>query len=863
MQLFYPAIIGLLTLFAQVQAGELHGRVIDRGTLKPNGSATGISDVKISVYDGKRLLASTATNGKGIYRLKKINVARCRVTFRAKGYHPSSVAHDYGPADTSSRDVYLDAAKLEEGGAAGKTKGGYYQGIARGFLALSRNPAFFGEDQEDSLVDMSAFFDARDSSEDYQGIMCELLWAEFLSQDRPLETRYYLAAALAPLLDSLGWGKLIGMSRYLDVQTEAVMKTGKALREAFKNPKKLPNPGDIRKMGMPVSLASQMANEYLADEGISEKAKDRFLVQWKKAWGKDAPSFREDGDEGAFAPNAVMAKLAVSKSGNQEVHYLRGRGLYAAHDFNHAAEALGEANRLAGGHPAARYLEALTYIRLGRDQEALGRFQALREDPNPYWKAEAFRGLALIAEKAGRHTEAAANLWKAERIMPSPENIYRIAEASLKLTDRVEIEKLLEARVARTGDHRAHYWLGRYADENQQTGVSEDHYRKAWAAAPVAEYAEALSRVYLTRDEFGSALSLLEPMRARLTPEGRRSYAECLLQAGRAQEASREYVVAYLANPIPEILSRYTEALIQSNRAREALILVKGFADQTHPMVRFSLAKASIANHNATKAQPILEELVKLEENNADYHYLLGLTYYEQNNYGKAKSEFEEALRCRQDYLEATYYCGLSSVKLGKAEGARNLFNELSQRTSAEWKAKGLMGVGISFIAQQKPEAAESYFQRSLDIHETAEAEALLAMSRRRLGGLEMWVPLAKKAYALDPTNPKAIVIMSEAMIVQNKKGPAMAMIKKALDGNPNSCDLLTALAKCQYVLGSYQTSKTTSASAISLCPQDPGGYFYAGANSEKLQDRKEAESFFKAYRKAGGDVAMLPEEYR
>jgi tetratricopeptide (TPR) repeat protein len=736
--------------------------------------------------------------------------------------------------------------------------------VARGFLALSHSAAFFGEDQEDSIVDLSSYFDARDSSKDYQGAFCELLWAEFLSQDRPLETRYYLAAALAPLLDSLGWGRLRGMSRYLEVSPEAVMKAGNALREAFRAPKKLPNPADIRQMGMSVPVASQMANEYLADPGISEKSKDQFLAQWKKAWGKDAPTYQEDRDAGAFEPNEVMAKLAVAKPGKPEVQYLRGRGLFAAHEYTKAAEALEKANRLAAdGHPAARRLQAMAYIRLGRNQEALGCFQALRESASPYWKSQGYRGQALIAEQKQNHSEAASNLWKAERLLPDAENVYLLAEVSLKLKDREDVEKLLEAKAEKSGDHRAHYWLGRYAEEDQQSGVAEDHYRKAWAAAPVAEYAEALSRIYLSREEFGSALEVLEAVRARLSPDGRRVYAECLLQAGRAQDAAEEYAVAFAASPGPDMLARYVEALIKCNRAKEALAAANAFPVQTLPMVRFAVARASLANHDIARARPILEDLAKREDSNSEYHFLLGMVHFESRNYGKAKSEFDEALRYREDYQEAKYYCGLTMIKLGKADGARSLFNELTQQASSDWKAKGLMGMGLAFSSQKKPEAAESFFQRSLGVRETAEAEAELATSRRRFGGPDKWVALAQKAYALDPTDPKAICIMGESMLALGKKAQALALFKRAVETDPNSCDLLNGLAKSQFLTGAYEASKSTSAAAISLCPQEPGGYYYAGVTSEKLQNRAEAESYFKAYRKAGGDENLLPEGFR
>lgn len=872
MHIRFSVCVCIFSLFSSVCtlsfSGELHGRVVDRGTLLPDGAAKGVPGVDIAVYDGIHLIATASVNAKGIYRIKNINVARCRVTYRAKGFTPTIQSRDYNVADTTSRDVYLDANRSEVLITDGKrskkgTKGGYYHGVARGILALSHLPSYFAQDDEDSLVDLGSFFDNRDSSQDYQGVFCELLWAEFLSQDRPLETRYYLAAALAPLLDSIGWSRPKGMARYLDVSPEAVQKVAQALHEAFRNPKKLPNPQDVKQMGLSVALASQMANEYLADSELSEGAKDRFLGQWKKSWGKDAPSFKEDGEETSFQPNVLMSKLSVSKPDNQEVQYLRGRGLFAERNYLAAIEVFSNANRLANGHSASRFMEAQSYLRLGRDQEAKGRFQALLESPENYWKCQGYRGVARIAERSEKHSEAASNLWKAQRLIPSAENIALLAEASLKLSDRAEIEKLLESQASRYGDHRAHYWLGRYAEENQQGGVAEDHYRKAWTMAPVAEYAEALSQIYISRDEFSAAMTLLEAVRSRLTPEGRVAYAECLLQAGRAQDAVKEFGVAYAAHPTPELLLRYVDALILNNRPQEAMRIANAISPQTEPPAKAALAKAFIANHDAMRARPIVESLLKGDASNAEYHFLMGATWFEMNNYEKAKSQFDDAIRFRQDYPEANFYCGLAFAKLGEGDAARSLFNDLTQRTSAEWKAKGLMGMGLSFSAQKKPEAAESYYQRSLQVVESAEVEALLALSRRRLGGSDMWVALAKKAYDLDPNHPKAILAQGEAMITQGKKAQALLLFNKALETNPNSCDLLSGMAKAQFLTGDYKAGKTNSLSAIVVCPQDAAVYYYAGMNADKLHNYKEAEGFFKSYRKAGGDESILPKEFR
>ncbi len=233
--------------FSRLEAADLHGRVIDRGTLKADGSARGIGGVQVTLYDGAKKIGGAVTNGRGVYRIRKVSIPNVKAVYMVRRWRPEQVLRLYhlSPADTASRDVYLDAAPLEKNPKPPKGKDakagtdakptGYYPALARGFLNLTRQEAFFRENPEDSAVDLSAFFDARDTSAAYAGAMCEFLWAEFLSQDRPLETRYYLAAALFPLLDSLGWGRLQGMKRYLEVPPETVREVSGGMRDALRD----------------------------------------------------------------------------------------------------------------------------------------------------------------------------------------------------------------------------------------------------------------------------------------------------------------------------------------------------------------------------------------------------------------------------------------------------------------------------------------------------------------------------------------------------------------------------------------------------------------------------------------------------
>jgi tetratricopeptide (TPR) repeat protein len=175
----------------------------------------------------------------------------------------------------------------------------------------------------------------------------------------------------------------------------------------------------------------------------------------------------------------------------------------------------------------------------------------------------------------------------------------------------------------------------------------------------------------------------------------------------------------------------------------------------------------------------------------------------------------------------------------------------------------GLPGRGPLLAAQQKPEAAENYYQRSLGVLETAEGQALLALSKRRLGGPESWEEGARRAYELDSRHPKAVLAMGELHLAHGRKSQALKLFQKANEHTPGSCDILAGLAKSQYLMGQYVASRGTSAQAISRCPGEADAYYYAAVTSDKLRNRKEAEDYFRAYRKAGGDAGRLPDEYR
>ncbi len=54
----------------------------------------------------------------------------------------------------------------------------------------------------------------------------------------------------------------------------------------------------------------------------------------------------------------------------------------------------------------------------------------------------------------------------------------------------------------------------------------------------------------------------------------------------------------------------------------------------------------------------------------------------------------------------------------------------------------------------------------------------------------------------------------------------------------------------------------TNSRQVLTLCPDEPLSYFYAGVAADRSYQKKQAEEYFKSYKKLGGDKSVLPKGY-
>ncbi|WP_162601412.1 tetratricopeptide repeat protein [Occallatibacter savannae] len=186
--------------------------------------------------------------------------------------------------------------------------------------------------------------------------------------------------------------------------------------------------------------------------------------------------------------------------------------------------------------------------------------------------------------------------------------------------------------------------------------------------------------------------------------------------------------------------------------------------------------------------------------NDANVHYLLGRTRFNENDYHGAIASFERALALHPKYVEAENNLGLAWRELNETDKARAAFE-----TAIEWQgpapidAQPFLNLGKLYGDQHQPAKAIDYLQR---------------------------------AAALAPNNPTVHEELSHAFAAQADLPQAQAELEKAIALAPNVSSLhyqlgqlyrkqgLVAQAKKEFDLtarlsGSHSSDKTPNPLSI------------------------------------------------
>jgi len=535
---------------------------------------------------------------------------------------------------------------------------------------------------------------------------------------------------------------------------------------------------------------------------------------------------------------------------------------------NELAQAYEEVLRLSPGDTAAAM--GLARLRYGRGDYAGAEkdFRIALKDSKD-GQAWADFGRTLLELK--KSDEAASALQKAVDLGEKDPSLHLdLARIRMDKGDLDGAETLVKELAKQSPrDAEAQYWLGQIALKRQQTQVAEEFFRKAHQLQPDhAKYAEALAQALRDKDEFKPALAVLSQAEPSLSPGGKLLFGECFARSGDPVKALEVYSALYAKQPSAQLLARRMDLLVLAGKAEQAVELTGASPYAQSNDVRYSLAKAQlnlaeahVLKGDVDQAVDLMKQVVKSDDHRPEYHYYLGLGFFDQGRWKKAVDEFGEALAYRVDYPEALYRKGLCLLKTGDAKDAGDAFTELSQHADAQWKARGLYGLAMVFEADGKTEAVQHHLELSIAAAPQADAMADLARILLKQGKVPEAQEWAHRALAIDPGHEAATVALGDALAASKKQDQAMELARAGLKVKPLSCGLLVQSAKLNFEAGRIDSSLVASNVAMKNCPTEPMAYYYAGVATRSSNRSKEAKQYFKTFRKLGGDGKLVPEE--
>ena len=406
-------------------------------------------------------------------------------------------------------------------------------------------------------------------------------------------------------------------------------------------------------------------------------------------------------------------------------------------------------------------------------------------------------------------------------------------------------------------------WLAELSLKQGKLERAEEMYAQAIQGAPdKIEYTQGLGEIYLRRGDVETALELLEPAKARLNATGRLTLADAYRAVGKTEAALPLYFEANQKVPSARTVAGLADALLDRNKPSDAKHQIEASAFVKEPEVQLRLAKASLDLHDREKAADILEALVKADKDNADYLYNLALVHYEQKNPDRALKEFQAALQKKADLGGAAFYAGMILLSMGQVNEGKAYFFSLSQTSSKSDRAMGLRGLGSASIIEKNLSEASDYLVQAAEVFPTPEGLAELSEVALALGSVKDAENWAQKSLEADEDYPRGIVALAEVMMAQNHKDEARDFLKEALTRNPRACEVHIESQKVNLALENVQGIASNSRQVMSLCPDEPLSYYYAGVAADRSYQKKQAEEYFKSFKKLGGDKSVLPKGY-
>ncbi|MDF1513055.1 MAG: tetratricopeptide repeat protein [Anaerolineae bacterium] len=186
-------------------------------------------------------------------------------------------------------------------------------------------------------------------------------------------------------------------------------------------------------------------------------------------------------------------------------------------------------------------------------------------------------------------------------------------------------------------------------------------------------------------------------------------------------------------------------------------------------------------------ARDQLIQLVATDSNNAEAQFLLGLAYFNLEEYGDAEASFRKALELDSDRAAAVHHnLGVLAFQLGDMQTALNEFRAALEADPGDPDSH--YQLGATYLVMAFPPGA---VQADPDLLQQSEEQFELSLGA-------------------SPDKPEALVGLANIYLLQNDLSQAINLLEKAVASQPKMREALFALGRAYAFSGQTAEAQST-----------------------------------------------------
>lgn len=360
-----------------------------------------------------------------------------------------------------------------------------------------------------------------------------------------------------------------------------------------------------------------------------------------------------------------------------------------------------------------------------------------------------------------------------------------------------------------------------------------------------------LGRFYFQKGDTAKALTTVENI-VKQHPKSERAYlalAAFQKLKGDTTAAIQTYKAGLKARPsFLDVRQRLRDLYVNKKLWDDAIALYEPLKDTDSTFVgaRIEIANLKLQKGDTLQAIKECRELNKTHGDDWRVPVTLGRMYFVAGQYQKASPHLKKAIQLRNDLPQLWVLLGINYLQLDSTDAALTHFKKAAEKFPEEPEINYYLG---SILSRKKKFTAAIHYLEKSDDKDPGNVQTMLALAGA-YDETRQYNRSEKIYQELVKTHPDSPIILNNYAYHLSVQGvrlnDALAMVKKALQADPDNAPYLDTLGWIYYQIGDLPQAKAHIEKSLSINKDSPEVLEHLGDVYHKIGDQDAAEKYWR-----------------